>query len=226
MGKTKSSKSSSHSLRSLNTRILDKKDSRDPIHHLANCLFYSIHLSNVPRVNNSSLSGNAPQLLKVLMLSEERNIFNNSMKYLSDCCNIFKSITREYFNLDEYVELLLSYFLDPNIIKKMKDNNYTNLFTSVFNKACNSYISDLPIKAPTLYVFDDPRIYSDFCIDFMRKRLITAFEVTVHLMVDSNSEGVPRPLFEEVKEDRDKLARKYKKLKKSYKKLKKELEEQ
>ena len=218
------SRSSNKSLKSIKERIFDKSDPRDPVYHLANCLFYSIHLSKVPSVNTSSLTGNAPQLLKVLMIQEERVISENAIQYLRDCYAIFRNITREYFNFNEYVEMILTKFLDNSIIKKLRDNNYNSLFISVFNKTCNSYIADLPVQVPTLYVFDNPSLYSDFCIDFMRKRLISAFEVTVHRMIDSGSENVPRPLYEQIKEDRDKLARKYKKLKKSYKKLKAEVE--
>lgn len=212
------------SIRSIERNIIDKSDPRDPVYHLAQCLFYSIHLHNITKVSTDRLNANGPQLLMVLMYDAEREISNNPIKYLNDCFKLFKDITGEYFNFAEYIEMLMNKFMLKKLIPKLSGDNYARLFSSVFNKTCVSYINDLFARTPSLYIYDDPQLYKGFCVEFLKSRLITAFEVTVHIMIDNQSESVPRPLYETVREERDKLAKKYKKLKKKYNRLKRELE--
>lgn len=222
LSSSRSSRNSS--IRSIERNIIDKSDPKDPIYHLAQCLFYSIHLHNTTKISRDRLSANGPQLLMVLMYDSEREISQNPINYLNETFKLFKNITGEYFNFEEYIEILMNKFMLKKLIPKLTGNNYIGLFSSVFKKTCISYINDLYAKVPSLYIYDDPQLYKDFCVEFLKSRLVTAFEVTVHIMVDNESESVPRPLYETVKDERNRLAKKYKKLKKKHKKLLRELE--
>lgn len=220
---SRKSDESYNSMRSLNERIMSGVDPRDPIYHLAQCLFYTIHQKNTIGLP-MTLGGGAPKILVLRMYESEKELQADAMGYLNECYNSFKGITKDYFSFGNYIELVLNRFLDTKLIRKMKQENYSQLFTSVFNKACVAYIRDLSANQPSLYVHDTPEIYSAPCTELIKKRLITAFEVTVHTMIDDNPESVPRALYEQVKLDRDRLAKKYKKLKRKYKKLKKEFD--
>ncbi len=215
---------SSRSFRSISKNIIDKSDPRDPIYHLAQCLFYSVHLINISKVQTDRLNAGSPQLLIVLMHDSEVNISKDPMKYLNECFRLFTTITKEYFNFEEYIEILMRKFMLEKLIPKMAGSNYVSLFSTVFNRACVNYIGDLRNKVPSLYIYDNPDIYKNYCVELFKSCLVTAFESTVHRMVDNRTDDVPRELYESVRAHRDKLAKKYKKLKKKYNHLKRELE--
>jgi hypothetical protein len=212
-------------VKSVKRRILDEVDPRDPIYHLAQCLFYTVHLQNVTSISNRLGSG-GPQMLVLKMYESEKVLRAEPMEYLNQCYLSFLKVLGDHFSFNYYVELILNKFLDLKLIRKMGQTNYTSLFTSVFNKACASYIADLSANVKSLYVYDDPAVYKAICVEFFKKRIVTAFEVTVHTMVDDSPENVPRLLYEQVKSDRDRLAKKCKRLKHKYKKLKRELEDE
>lgn len=105
----------------------------------------------------------------------------------------------------------------------MNRSNYSKLFQSITYEAATNYIIALKARSRTLHAYDDVSVYTPYCTNLMHDKLVSAIELSVHLLLDQTHANVPLKLYETVKADRDELFRKYKKLSKKYRRLKAEL---
>lgn len=224
MPKSRSSKASS-SIKSISERIVVSKDNRDPICFLASCLFYSIHVSNTNKLPSTPSLGSGTHIkLETIMYETISILGNDSMGYMQSCYKLFIKHIGEVVRFDQFVELILSKFVDKRLLKKMRSENYSKYFESVLERTGRSYIRDLKSCTNTLYAYDSLDHYKDACVDLMHKKLVSSFEISSHLLIDDSSDSVPLAVYEVMRDDRDRLAAKYKKLKKQYRHLKRQLE--
>jgi hypothetical protein len=225
MPRSKSSKASS-SIKSISKRIIVSKDNRDPVCFLASCLFYSIHVSNTNKLPTSlSLGSGAHIKLETIMYETISVLGNDSMGYMQNCYKLFIKHLGEIVRFDQFIELILCKFIDKRMLKHMRSENYSKYFESVLERAGRNYIKDLKSCTNTLYAYDSIDHYKDACVDMMHGKLVSAFEISSHLLVgDSGDDSVPLSVYEITRDDRNRLAAKYKKLKKQYRHVKRQLE--
>jgi hypothetical protein len=219
---------STRSTRSLQDRVIDveKVDNGNPVRFLASCLFFSIHVSSASKIiGNMNLGSGAHQKLEYNMYEIADSLKTNGFDYMQRCHKLYCDTNNIYMKLEHFIETLLDQFADSRLLKKMKRENYSSLFRAILYRASSNYISELKKVSQTLYAYDDVAVYSEYCTKFMHKKLISAIETSVHLLLDDSARMVPVDLYEIVKKDRDKLFLKYKKLNKKYRRLKAELEE-
>lgn len=222
---SKASKASS-SIRSISDRIVINKDNRDPICFLASTLFYSVHVSNANNLPSAPSLGSGIHIkLETIMYETISTLGRDPMGYMQKCYRLYMQHLGEALRFDQFIELILSKFVDKRLLKKMQSENYSKYFESVIERTGRSYIRDLKSRTNTLYSYDSLDHYKDACVDLMHSKLISAFEISSHLLIDDSSDSVPLAVYEVMRDDRDRLAVKYKKLKKQYKRLRRQIDE-
>lgn len=223
MPKSESSRGSTRSSRTLQDRIIDttNADNTDPVRFIASCLFYSVHVANASQITGvQSLGGGAHNKLEINMYDTANALSETGFDYAEKCYKLYCSTHKMYMTFDQFIEHLLHKFADSRLLKKMDSKNYSKLFRSIMGKATSNYIQEVKQVSRTLYAYMDIDVYSAQCINIMHEKLITAIELSVHLLVDQAQVKVPLYLYESVKAERDDLYRKYQKLSKKYRRLK------
>lgn len=227
MSSTSASSIRSRSTKSLKERIIDVEVSNsNPVRFLASCLFFTIHATNASKIiGKISLGDGVHRKLEINMYETAESLKETGFDYLQRCHDLYCQSIQEYMKFDQFVEMLLNKFADSRLLKRMKRENYSSVFRSILHRAGINYISDLKMVSQTLYAYDDPNVYREYCIKFMHSRLVSAIETSVHMLLGDSSRTVPLELYEIAKKDRDSIFIKYKRLKKKYNRLRNELEE-